>query len=63
MHVSEYSQYVVICREKRGTSPIRLLAQLGVLNDAWNLIHVVAIDQQEVELIAKHNTSVIHYRY
>ena len=60
MHVSECAEDVVLCKKFRGTTPIRLLDQLGVLHDIWNLIHVVAIDEHEIELLARRGTSVVH---
>jgi len=60
MHVSECQEDVSICVKNRGTTPIRLLSQLGVLSSAWNLIHTVAIDEEEIGLIAKSGASIIH---
>lgn len=60
MHLSECQKDVEICLKNRGTTPVRLLEKLGVLNESWNLIHTVAIDEEEVKIIAKNNASIIH---
>lgn len=60
IHISECRQDVSLCIKNRGTTPVRLLSKLGVLNSSWNLIHAVAIDQEEAGIIAKSGASVIH---
>lgn len=60
IHISEGIESVHSCQKSRGTSPIRLLAQLGVLSAYWNLIHAVNIDEEEVSLIANAGATVIH---
>lgn len=60
MHMSECQKDVDICIKNRGTTPIRLLEKLNVLDNSWNLIHTVAIDQEEIEILAKRKVSIIH---
>ena len=60
IHISEGKESVNACLKKRGTTPIRILAKLGVLNERWNLIHATSIDHEEVELIANSGASIIH---
>ncbi len=60
MHLSECPEDIEVCKEKRGTTPIRLLEKLNVLNSFWSLIHTVAIDEEEIEILAKNNVSIIH---
>lgn len=60
IHISECQSDVALCIQNRGTTPVRLLARLGVLNSSWNLIHAVALDDEEVNLIAASSASVIH---
>ncbi len=60
IHVSEGDTHVKSCKKTRYTTPVRLLAKLGVLNHRWNLIHTVHIDDEEIELIARSGASVIH---
>ena len=60
IHVSEGIDSVESCKRSRGTTPIRLLHQLGVLTSDWNLIHAVQIDEEEISLIAKAKAKVIH---
>lgn len=60
LHISEGKDSVAECLKKRGTTPVRLLSNLGVLNERWNLIHVTTIDNEEVKMIADSGASVIH---
>lgn len=60
IHVSEGIQSVEYCRKFRGTTPVRLLDQLGILSENWNLIHAVNIDETEIKLIAKAMAKVIY---
>lgn len=60
LHVSEGISSVHSCIQSRGLSPIRLLNQLGLLSERWNLIHAVNIDEEEVSMIAKAKAHVIH---
>ncbi len=60
IHISEGIEAVMTCLNSRGLTPVRLLNQLGVLSDAWNLVHAVNIDDEEIDLIAKAGTCVIH---
>lgn len=60
IHISEGHESVETCFKKRGATPIRLLENLGVLNEKWNLIHVTSVDAEEVAIIAKSGASIIH---
>ncbi len=60
IHISEGMNSVETCFKKRGATPIRLLANLGVLNKNWNLIHATSVDYEEIEIIASSGASVIH---
>ncbi|KKP29735.1 MAG: 5-methylthioadenosine/S-adenosylhomocysteine deaminase [candidate division TM6 bacterium GW2011_GWF2_30_66] len=60
IHLSECQKDVSLCIKNRGTTPVRLLSKLGVLNSSWNLIHAVAIDREEIDIVAKNNASIIH---
>ena len=60
IHMSEGIESVEACRKNRGTTPVRLLENLGVLNERWNLIHATTVDDEEIKLIARSGASVIH---
>ena len=60
IHISEGQASVESCIKNRGTTPIRLLRQLKLLNQNWNLIHATSIDEEDVRIIADSGASVIH---
>ena len=60
IHISEGSEAVASCIKHRGTTPIRLLKQLNVLNSRWNLIHATTIDEEEIKIIADSGAAIIH---
>lgn len=60
IHVSEGMESVNSCLRSRNLSPIRFLESLGVLGPLWNLIHAVNIDEEEITLIAKRKSPIIH---
>lgn len=60
IHISEGKEAVASCIKYRGTTPIRLLQKLKVLNQRWNLIHATTIDLEETKIIADSGASVIH---
>ena len=60
LHISEGIDSVTKCLKERGTTPVRLLRDLGILNEKWNLIHVTTIDTEEVKIIADSGASIIH---
>lgn len=59
LHVSEGVESVKSCINSRGTTPVRLLSELEVLNPNWNLIHVTNIDSIEAKIIADFGANVI----
>lgn len=60
IHISEGEESVDQCLRKRGSTPVRHLHSLGVLNKNWNLIHATNIDQEEIDIISRSGASVIH---
>lgn len=60
IHISEGIESVETCLKKRGATPIRLLDNLRVLNERWNLIHATSVDHEEIEIVARSGASVIH---
>lgn len=60
IHMSEGTDSVEKCLKNRGATPVRLLNELGVLNERWNLIHAATVDEEEVKIIAKAKATVTH---
>lgn len=52
MHVAETRERVALARRSFGTTPIRLLAQYGLLSPRVLLSHAVYVDDEELDLIA-----------
>ena len=48
------------CVRQHGLSPVRYLEKLGILSEHLVLAHVVWIDDEEMDLLAKYNVSVVH---
>jgi 5-methylthioadenosine/S-adenosylhomocysteine deaminase len=59
IHVGEGKESVQSCLDSRGSTPIRLLAKLGVLSSRWNLIHAINIDAEEIKIIADSGANII----
>lgn len=60
LHLSETKGEVDDCIRLHGTTPVRYLHQLGVLSDRLIVAHVVWVDDEEMDLLAKYNVSVVH---
>lgn len=60
IHIAEGVDSINSCLKNRGKTPIKLLQDLNVLNENWNLIHVVNVTEEELSIIAKSNARVIH---
>lgn len=60
LHLSETKGEVEECIKLHGTTPVRYLERLGILSPNLILAHVVWIDEEEMELLAKHGVSVVH---
>ncbi len=58
MHVSEQKAEVDACRREYATSPVRLLAQHGVLNDRFTAVHAVHIDVEEMRLLGESGATI-----
>jgi len=43
-----------------GVRPIRWLYDLGVLNERWQLVHCVWLDEEEMDIIAQTGGTIIH---
>lgn len=60
IHLSENSSEVATCKERYGLTPTRHLENLGVLGPHVLAAHCVVLDQQEIEMLAKHKVKVSH---
>jgi 5-methylthioadenosine/S-adenosylhomocysteine deaminase len=60
IHVSETETEVDNCRKEFGVSPVGLLAKLGCLSDRMIAVHCVAVDDSDIEMLAKAGVSVAH---
>lgn len=60
LHVSESINHVESCIKKRNVRPVALLKNLKVLDEKWNLIHCVNINDEEIKYISDSGANVIH---
>ena len=60
LHLSETKGEIDECVRQHGLTPVRYLGKLGILSEHLVLAHVVWIDDEEMDLLAKHNVSVVH---
>jgi len=60
MHVHETWDEIEKSLEQYGKRPIQRLLDLGLLNERLIAVHMTQIEQDEIELIAKHGVSVLH---
>ena len=60
LHLSETKGEIDECVRQHGLTPVRYLEKLGILSEHLVLAHVVWIDDEEMDLLAKYNVSVVH---
>jgi 5-methylthioadenosine/S-adenosylhomocysteine deaminase len=60
IHVSETREEVEMSLEAHGTRHIEWLAELGLMGPGLQLVHCVWLDDHEIDLIAAHDSIVIH---
>ena len=60
LHLSETKGEIDECVRQHGLMPVRYLEKLGILSEHLVLAHVVWIDDEEMDLLAKYNVSVVH---
>lgn len=60
LHLSETEGEVEECLRLHGVRPVKYLEQLGILSENLILAHVIWVDDEEMDLLAKYNVSVIH---
>ncbi len=60
LHLSETKGEVDECIRIHGTTPVRYLEQIGILSPNLVLAHMIWVDEEEMDLIAKSGASVVH---
>jgi formimidoylglutamate deiminase len=58
MHVSEQRAELDACHQEYGTTPVRLLAQHGILTGRFTAVHAIHIDPEEMDLIAQNHATI-----
>ncbi len=59
-HLSESAGELAMVRKRYGTTPVRHLAGLGVLDRRLTAAHCVAVDGEEIDLLARSGAGVAH---
>ncbi|HEY7112397.1 MAG TPA: amidohydrolase [Thermoanaerobaculia bacterium] len=59
-HLAESAGEVAAVRERYGTTPVRHLAALGVLDARVTAAHCVVVDEEEIALLARSGAGVAH---
>lgn len=60
LHLSETEGEVQECLRLHGVRPVKYLEQLGILSPNLILAHVIWVDDEEMDLLAKYDVSVVH---
>ncbi len=60
LHLSETKGEVEECQRLHGTTPVRYLDKLGILSPNLVLAHMIWVDEEEMDLVAKSGASVVH---
>lgn len=60
IHIAETATEVDMNLAKRGNRHVEWLAEIGVLGPQMQLVHSVWLDDNELDLIAKHQAIVVH---
>jgi len=60
MHLSNHEAYVRGTQVRTGYRPVEHLEKLGILDKNLVLVHMIAVTQKEVDLLAKYDTRVVH---
>jgi 5-methylthioadenosine/S-adenosylhomocysteine deaminase len=60
IHVSETETEVQNCIREHGVTPVGLLDRLGCLSDRVIAVHCVAVDDKDIETLARSGVSVAH---
>lgn len=59
-HLAETDAETQLIRERYGTTPVRLLERLGLLDDRTVAAHCVKVDDEEIALLAERGVVVSH---
>ncbi|MGA1839766.1 MAG: amidohydrolase [bacterium] len=60
IHLSETKDEVDQIRQRYGTTPVRHLEKLGAMGPHMLAVHCVWLDDEEIQIIAKHGVKVAH---
>lgn len=60
IHLAETQHEVEECRETHGTTPVRYLDELGFLHDKVVAAHCLWLEDEEVEILAENDVSVVY---
>lgn len=60
LHLSETKGEVEECVRLHGTTPVRYLERIGILSPRLILAHVIWVDDEELDLLAKYDVKVVH---
>ena len=60
MHQCVYESEVDAYRKKWGTGPIRHLYDLGILDNKTTLVHMVHLDEGDLEILTETGTNIVH---
>ena len=60
MHIHETAYEVAESIKHHGHSPLKRLESLGLLSERMMAVHMTQLNDEEIELVAKYNASVVH---
>ncbi|HEV3472102.1 MAG TPA: amidohydrolase family protein [Actinomycetota bacterium] len=60
LHLAEARYEIDLVAERHGTTPVRLLAREGLLDERLVAIHAVWLDDEELDLLAETGVGVVH---
>jgi 5-methylthioadenosine/S-adenosylhomocysteine deaminase len=60
IHLAETQAEVQMTLDETGRRPTHWLADLGVLDEGWQLVHCVWLDDEEMDLIAAAGSTIVH---
>ena len=60
IHVAENRDEIDLCRQRFGTTPLRHLDKLGLLDNRTLAAHCVVLDDEEIDLLAQRGVKVAH---
>ncbi|HYF83740.1 MAG TPA: amidohydrolase [Clostridia bacterium] len=60
IHLSETKEEVRSCIEKHGSSPVKYLDSLGLLNGSTVAAHCVAVEDEDIDILASRKVNVVH---